>query len=205
MKKILVIGVDSTINDAYQLAQQVYPECTVEKLFIPSSDYYNFDLSSLNSYLPEIWSVFIAVNEFYINDVRRELFDKVMDFGYEAITLLSPNAYIGSDVKIGRNVMISSGCFIGAGSVLEDCCCLRANVALSEKVNVGKYVTLEANVSIRELCVVGDFSTICANSSLTRGTEVGKHCYLNLSKQYSGSIPSCTFYSPMFENPVRVL
>lgn len=205
MKKILVVGVDSIITDAYQLAKQVYPDCTVEFFLVPSSDYYHFDLSGLDCYLPEIWSVFIAVNEFYINDVRRALYEQVMAFGYETISLLSPDAYIGSDVKIGRNIMISSGCFIGSGSVLEDCCFLRANVVLSESVNIGKYATLEANVSIRELCVVGDFSTICANSSLVRGTIIGAHCYLNLSRQYSGVIPACTFYSPVFENPVRVL
>jgi UDP-3-O-[3-hydroxymyristoyl] glucosamine N-acyltransferase len=81
---------------------------------------------------------------------------------------------------------------------------LRANVVLSEDVVLGDYVTLEANVSIREKCQVGRFTTICANSSLGRTTEVGEHCYLNLPRQYTGKIPDATFYSPMFENPVRV-
>lgn len=205
MKKVLVVGVDSTLTDAYKLAQQVFPERVVDKVFIPSNDYYNFTLSELESYSPEDWCVFVAVNEFYINDVRRALFERVMTFGYDTISLVSPDAYLGDDVKIGNNVLIASGCFVGAGTVLGDCCVLRANTVLSDNVTIGEYVMLEANVSIRELSVVGDFSTICANSSLVRATTIGAHCYLNLSRQYSGVIPACTFYSPMFENPVRVL
>lgn len=205
MKNLLVVGVDSTLCDAYQLARQVFPDSTVESFFVPSKDYYEFDLSGLACFSPEVWSVFVAVNEFYINDVRRALFEGVQEFGYQAVSLVSPSACLGDGVRVGKNVMVSSGCFVGAETTLGDCCVLRANVVLGDNVSIGEYVTLEANVSMRELCKVGGFTTVCANSSFVRDTAVGEHCYLNLSKQYSGIVPACTFYSPMFENPVRVL
>lgn len=205
MKNLLVIGPDSTLRDTYTLATQVYPRCHVEMLHVPSKDYYNFDLTGLVHFPSDLWHICIAVNEFYINDVRRALHEQMVTLGYQAVSLVSPQAHVDHSVTIGENTIIHAGCFVGAGSTLGHHCVLRPNVVLAEDVQLGNYVTLEANVSIRELSKVGDFSTICANSSLTRATEIGAHCYLNLSQQYTGNIPSCTFYSPMFENPLRVL
>lgn len=204
MRKILVVGVDSSLHDSYQLATEVFSGHDVEKLFIPSSDYYNFDFDELSGYSPDVWAVFVAVNEFYINDVRRSFFECITAFGYQVVSLTSPRSYISSDARIGRNVIVYPGCHVGAGVVLGDCSVLRSNVVVGDGSNIGNYVTLEANVSIRELCTVGSFTTVCANSSIMRSTVVGEHCYLNLSKQYFGKIPACTFYSPMFENPIRV-
>lgn len=204
-RPLLVAGPDSTLRDAYTLAQRAWKDRCVEMLHIPSSDYYEFDLSGLSSFPSAEWDICISVNEFYINDVRRALHDLIEGRGYRGASLISPDAHIDVSAVIGENVIIYGGCFVGAGAVVGHHTVLRPNVVLSEDVVIGRYVTLEANVAVREASTIGDFTTICANSSLTRACEVGAHCYLNLSRQYTGRVPSCTFFSPLFENPVRVL
>lgn len=205
MKKVLVAGPDGTLRDVYALARLAYPSREVAMLSVPTSDYYKFDLTALKSYPPDQWDVCIAVNEFYINDVRRSLRETLQAQGYAAVSAISPDAHVDATAVLGEGVLIYGGCAIGAGVVIGHHSVLRPNVVLSEDVEIGAYVTLEANVAIREKATVGAFTTICANSSLTRMTEVGEHCYLNLSRQYAGQIPSCTFYSPMFQNPVQVI
>lgn len=205
MRPLLIIGPDSTLRDAYALAQQAYHGRRVEMLHIPSSDYFDFDVEGLDLFPPSEWDVCIAVNEFYINDVRRALHVVVENRGYHFASLLSPDAHIDVNATIGENVIIYGGCFVGAGAAIGHHSVLRSNVVISENVLIGRYVTLEANVAAREESKIGDFTTVCANSSLTRACEIGAHCYLNLPRQYAGNVPSCTFFSPSFENPVRVL
>ena len=205
MKPLLVTGPDSTLRDVYALACLAHPAREVVMLGLPTSDYYKFDLTGLAAYPPKQWDVCIAVNEFYINDVRRSLHETLRSLGYTAVSAISPNAQIDSTAVLGENVIVYAGCSIGASVFIGHHAVLRPNVVLSEDVEVGAYVTLEANVAVREGAKIGSFTTICANSSLARMTEVGKHCYLNLSQQYAGQIPSCTFYSPAFQNPVQVL
>lgn len=205
MKSLLIAGPDSSLRDVHALALQVHPERRVEMLHIPSTDYYRFDLTGLADFSAEEWDICIAVNEFYINDVRRALHALVAPLGYRAASLVSPHAHVDSSVAVGENTVIHAGCFVGAGSRIGHHCVLRPNVVLGEDVMIGDYVMLEANVSVRELSKVGDFTTVCANSNLTRMADVGAHCYLNLSRQYSGHIAPGTFYSPSFENPVRIL
>ena len=205
MKSLLIAGPDGMLRDTHALALQVYPGRPIEMLHIPSTDYYHFDLSGLDSFPSAQWDICIAVNEFYINDVRRALHALVAPLGYQVASLISPRAQVDSSAVVGENTIIHAGCFVGAGSSIGHHCVLRPNVVLSEEVRIGDYITLEANVAVREKSSVGDYTTICANSSLVRMSDVGAHCYLNLSRQYAGHIPACTFYSPSFENPVRVL
>lgn len=205
MKSLLIAGPDGTLRDAYALALQAHPQRRIEMLHIPSKDYYSFELGPLTAFPAAEWDISIAVNEFYINDVRRALHAEVAALGYQAVSLVSPAAHVSPDAVIGENAIVYAGCFVGAGSVIGHHCVLRPNVVLAEEVTLGNYVTLEANVSIREKSNIGDFVTICSNSTLTRATVVGAHCYLNLPRQYTGTIAPCTFYSPVFENPIRVL
>jgi len=205
MKSLLVIGPDSTLRDVHALAQQAYPSRRVAMLAIPSVDYYRFELGGLADFRASDWDVCIAVNEFYINDVRRALHALVASLGYTSSSVVSPRAQIDASATIGENAIVHSGCVIGAGAKIGHHTVLRPNVVISEDVSIGAYVTLEANVAIREGSKVGDYTTICANSSVSRMSDIGAHCYLNLSRQYAGVIEAATFYSAAFENPIRVL
>jgi acetyltransferase-like isoleucine patch superfamily enzyme len=205
MKPLLVVGVDSTLRDVYALAQLAHPDRKVLMLNLLTSDYYGFDLSELEYYPPADWDVCIVVNEFYINDVRRAFHEALQTLGYKGISVISPDAHVDATAVIGENVIIFAGCTVGADVFIGHHTVLRPNVVVSEDVEIGAYVTLEANVTVREMAKIGAFTTICANSSVARLSEIGEHCYLNLSRQYSGHIYSCTFFSPAFQNPVRVL
>ncbi|WP_455886684.1 hypothetical protein [Pseudomonas rustica] len=205
MKSLLVLGPDSSLQGIHSVACQAWPARQVEMLPIPSTDYYQFDLSGLARFDPGEWQVCVAVNEFYINDVRRALQLQIRALGYEPASVVSPRADVDASAQLGDNVIIQAGCVVGANTKVGAYCVLRPNVVLSENIVLGNFVTLEANVAIREGATVGDFTTISANSSLARMTRVGAHCCLNLQRHYSGSIDDMTFFSPMFETPVRVL
>lgn len=53
MRPLLVVGPDSTLADVHSLAVQKQPGAEVQRLHIPSTDYYRFDLKPWgNSALP---------------------------------------------------------------------------------------------------------------------------------------------------------
>lgn len=205
MKGLLVAGPDGILRDTFSLAVEANPHRCVEMVHTPATDYYDFDMTGLVIFSPYQWDICIAVNEFYINDVRRALHELVSQIGYKSVSLVSPRARLDNNATVGFNSLVHAGCFIGADCTIGHHCVLHPNVVLSEGVCIGNYVTLEANVSIREKSKIGDYTTICANSSVARMTDVGAHCYLNLPQQYAGLIEACTFFSPAFPRPVRVL
>lgn len=203
-KRLLVAGPDTTVRSAFDIALAACPQSRPEMLQLASTDYYRFDLDALAEFPPADWAVCAAVNEFYINDVRRAFVEAIATRGYELRGLVSPRSDVSASAVIGAGCIVHPGVSVGPDCVVGAHAVLRPNVVLAEGVAVGAFATLEANVSVREGARIGDFTTVCANSSISRMTRIGDHCYLNLQRRYEGVIPALTFYSPMFERPVRV-
>ncbi len=71
------------------------------------------------------------------------------------------DAKIGNDVAIGKNVVISAGCFIGDSTKIFH------NTVVMENTEIGSNCLIHPNVSIRENCKVGNYVIIHS------GTVVG--------------------------------
>ena len=120
MKPLLIIGPDSTLRDTTALAKEIWPNRRIEGLYIPSKDYYQFDFSELVNYRSSEWCICVAVNEFYINDVRRAMYESLAAMDYEFVSLISPGAHVSASALIGVNTIIHAGCFVGANTTIGD-------------------------------------------------------------------------------------
>jgi len=81
--------------------------------------------------------------------------------GIDPSAYIHPTAKLSENVAIGKNVVISSGCKVGANTKIFH------NTVLSENVSIGKDSLIHANVSIREKCVLGN------NVIIHSGTVIG--------------------------------
>jgi UDP-3-O-[3-hydroxymyristoyl] glucosamine N-acyltransferase len=97
----------------------------------------------------------------------------------KAITFLNPpreetgtideRAFIGKDVKLGKNVTIYPFAFIGDGSTIGDHTTIYPNCFLGRKVKIGSNTFLHPNVTIREDCIVGN--NVIINSGAIIGSD----------------------------------
>ena len=70
--------------------------------------------------------------------------------GIDATSFIHPTAKLGNNVAVGKNVVISAGCYIGPDTKIFH------NTVISENVEMGSECLIHANVSIREHCVLGN-------------------------------------------------
>lgn len=200
---LLIVGPDSTVDNTFGVALQAYPGRRIEKLQVPVSDYYLFDLSNITRYDASKWKVCTSVNEFYLNDVRRAFHAEIAALGFMEESVVSPLAHVDGSTEIAAGAIVHAGCTIDANVKIGRKVLLRPNVVIGDATKIGDFVTIEANVSVREQATIGDHTLVSANASLARTTQVGKFCYLNQPKQYAGTIPDYTSISTLFQNPVR--
>jgi UDP-3-O-[3-hydroxymyristoyl] glucosamine N-acyltransferase len=85
---------------------------------------------------------FKIINQFFTPDFKLE--------GIDSTAFVHPNAKVGNNVSIGKNVVISSGCVIGDNVKIFH------NTVLHDDVAVGNDCMIFSNVSIREKCVIGN-------------------------------------------------
>lgn len=81
--------------------------------------------------------------------------------GIDSTAFIHKDAKIGSNVAIGKNVVISAGCVVGDNTKIFH------NTVIMENTQIGNNCLLHPNVSIRENCKVGN------NVIIHSGTVVG--------------------------------
>lgn len=81
--------------------------------------------------------------------------------GIDSTAFIHKDAKVGSNVAIGKNVVISAGCVVGDNTKIFH------NTVIMENTQIGNNCLLHPNVSIRENCKVGN------NVIIHSGTVVG--------------------------------
>lgn len=112
------------------------------------------------------------------NKIREQIVQKCLLFGFNIISIISPNAFASKWAKIGEGCVvmpyatIQNGSTIGKGTILcshveihhdssvGDFCVIYPNTTIRTYVNVGNRVKCGSNVSVGNNCKVDDDSII---------------------------------------------
>ena len=70
--------------------------------------------------------------------------------GIDPSAFIHPAAKLAENVAVGKNVVISSGCIIGADTKVFH------NTVVSDNVSIGSGCLIHSNVSVRENCILGN-------------------------------------------------
>ena len=70
--------------------------------------------------------------------------------GIDPSAFIHPTAKLAENVAVGKNVVISYGCIIGADTKVFH------NTVVSDNVSIGEGCLIHSNVSIRESCILGN-------------------------------------------------
>lgn len=70
--------------------------------------------------------------------------------GIDPSAFVHPTAKLAENVAVGKNVVISSGCIIGADTKVFH------NTVVSDNVSIGRGCLIHSNVSVRENCILGN-------------------------------------------------
>ena len=139
-------------------------------------------------YPPDNYKMLVSILASRVNKTRAEKYQQAKTKGYELISYISSkaitwpglvvgdNCFIGEGsicrpfLKIGNNVMVMAGVFLGHDSVIKDHCFIASRAVLLGAVTVEPYCCLGANstildgVTIARQCVIGAGAVIHENT-----------------------------------------
>jgi len=109
------------------------------------------------------------------NKTRAKLFEKVLNSGFEIVSLIHPSAIISPSATIGRgtvvmpNVVVNAKAIIGDGAILNTACVVEHECVIDDFVHVSPNVGLAGNVK------VGKYTHIGIGSQVIQGIIIGKN------------------------------
>lgn len=110
--------------------------------------------------------------------VKKKLFEKYKNAGFDFISVISPRA------NISKSAVVGEGCIVQSG------------VNLSSNVKIGRFCKLNFNANVMHDVCVGDFSIIGPNAVLLGRSQLGEGVYIGAN--------STIEHDTIIDNSVRV-
>ena len=135
---------------------------TVHKKYKQGETFYNkkiVDFEDIeNYYSPTEYEMFIAVGSANLNKVRETIYNQALEKGYKLATFIHPDAYVNSNVSVGKNCIIM------------ECARIMSRTVIGDNVIIWPSAFISHNNIIKNNCyIVGATNGFC---------EVGENCFL---------------------------
>ena len=106
---------------------------------------------------------------------RKEIFDLLVDLGFELPTLIHPRAIVERTVVFGRGVQVFAGAIVGSNVTIADNCIINSGAILSHDCVLHDNVHLTPGATLAGMVEVGDNTVIGMNCNIYLGVSVGKN------------------------------
>lgn len=103
---------------------------------------------------------FVCIGYMGKGNIRKRLFERLKEIGYELPIIADVSAKIAGDVKIGE------GTYVGKAAVIN------------ADAKVGKMAIINTSSVVEHDCVVEDYTHVSVNATLCGGVSVGKSCFI---------------------------
>jgi sugar O-acyltransferase (sialic acid O-acetyltransferase NeuD family) len=137
------------------------------------------DLKSLSR---EYEFAFITVGQIYSSNLRKQLFQRILNLGFKVPTIISPRAYISKssfadigtvimhDALINANTKIGMNCIINSKALIEHDCIVHNDCHISTGATVNGGVIIERGSFIGSRAVTKESTIIKENSFIKAGS-----------------------------------
>jgi carbonic anhydrase/acetyltransferase-like protein (isoleucine patch superfamily) len=202
--KLLIVGSGPVFEEAGQVAASL-PDMHVETMELFAADRFNFEIPDLSAYPPDMWRLFIALDDRGLNMSRMQLVAVLKGRGYKLHRLVAPGAHVSASTIIGENTLILWGAAVGGNSKLGLNVVVGAGARVAGGCKIGNGVYLDVGCVVGREVELGDYVTVGVGAVVHDEAKIGRYCELRRPMTYRGRIPDKTFYLDVFENPVSII
>jgi sugar O-acyltransferase (sialic acid O-acetyltransferase NeuD family) len=126
--------------------------------------------------------------------IKKKIISQLIAAGYTNFpSLISENAWISHNVKIGKGVIIYPGCAVNYATQIEDFVVLNMNCAIGHDCRLGDYSSFSPGANLGGHTSIGEFSEIGIGASTVQSVKIGSNVKLGAGAVVSKSLPdNCT-------------
>jgi UDP-N-acetylbacillosamine N-acetyltransferase len=109
------------------------------------------------------------------NKIRKKVYDKVLECGFELITLIHPSSIISKSSKIGLGSVVMANVVVNVDAKIGDGAILNTSCVIEHEGDIGDFVHISPNVALAGAVSVGTFTHIGIGSSVIQCLSIGKN------------------------------
>ena len=184
MEKILILGMGGhakSIIDAierenkYEIAGYVVNEC-IDKVCDKKYPVLGKDDDLSELFQQGIHNAAVGVGFLGESNLRKRLYKKLKDIGYNLPVICDPTAIIASDVSVGDGTFIGKGAILNRDSQIGKMCIINTAAIVEHDCQVGDFSHISVGTVLCGNVLVGTASFIGANATVIQGRMVENGC-----------------------------
>ena len=120
---------------------------------------------------------------------RKAAYDFMVSQGWEAVNIIHPNAVVSPTAKIGKGVLIESGCLITPSPVIGDNVVVNTGSQVNHDNVVENHVYIASGVILSGGVTIGENTLLDDGVIVTLGHRVGKNSLMGAGSVVTKDIP----------------
>lgn len=121
---------------------------------------------------------FIAVGSVGNCGVRKILYNKIKNIGFDLPVIVHPKAVIANDVKLGEGVFIAASSTINPGVEIGKNAIINTSSSIDHDCKIGDFVHIAPGVVLSGGVSVGEETHIGTGTDVIQGVKIGKRCFI---------------------------
>lgn len=134
------------------------------------------DSQFLKQWHPESCKMFIALGYQNSNKLRKNIFNKYKNYGYDFVSCISSRAFIMNEGDIGKNCFIMEGAVVQPFSHVGDNCIIWSGSIVSHESSIANNCFLAAHSVVGGMARMGDSSFLGMNATVRDNVQIGESC-----------------------------
>ena len=208
MRDLIIVGAGGMGRTIYDMAREnaSYRKEYVIKGFI-DDDLHSLD--SFHNYPPIVGTIAdyaIQSDDIFVCSIggesRRKCMESIIKRGGEFFTMIHPTSRIGTNVHIGKGCYIGAFTTIAADAYIDDYNFIQTNTIIGHDVHIGKWNRIDSYV----MCVggtrIGEGCMIHTGAMINHNVEIGNGAHIGACSFVINSVPED---ATVFGNPARRL
>ena len=147
-----------------------------------------------------------GTNKFFISfgnmKTRKKVYEYLISHGWESVNIIHPDAVVSPSAKIGKGVLIESGCLVTPSPVIGDNVVINTGSQVNHDNIIESHVYIASGVILSGGVEIGENTLLDDGVIITLGKKVGKNSLIGAGSVVTKNIPDNVI---AYGSPCRVI
>ena len=134
-----------------------------------------------------VTGAFVAIGN---GSIRKLLYKKICDLGFDPINVIHPSAVIASMVSLGRGVIIYPNVTVNTNVKIGNSVLINSNATIGHDVEIGDFVNINPGVNVAGKVVIERGAFIGIGASIIENITIGTESIIGAGAVVIRNIPS---------------
>lgn len=138
---------------------------------------------------------FISLGSIGDTNLRKILFNKVVDLGFKIINIIDESASVDKSACLGSGVFIGKNAVVNAETELEDGSIINSGSIIEHECHIEKFVHVAPGAVVCGNCYIERDVHIGANSTIKQGIRINKESIIGMGSVVVKDVDSNSIYA----------